>query len=32
MRGEVLDVAVTLKALITKFLQEMLQNKTEEEE
>lgn len=32
MRGEVIDVAITLKALCTKFLQEMLQNANNEEE
>lgn len=32
MRGEVIDVAVTLKALCTKFLQEMVQNAGNEEE
>lgn len=33
MRGEVIDIAVLLKALCSKFLQEMLQNAgTDEEE
>lgn len=32
MRGEIIDVAVTLKALCTKFLQEMIQNANHEEE
>jgi len=32
MRGEVIDIAVTFKALCTKFLQEMLQNRNEEED
>jgi hypothetical protein len=32
MRGEVIDIAITLKALSTKFLQEMVQNAGGEEE
>ena len=32
MRGEVIDLAVTLKALCTKFLQEMLKNAGNEDE